>query len=140
MALFGQPKKAGGRRRDTPASRPHGRVIAQPVRMVSQVVQGDEPIGTSMMRTLFTASATNSPMANGNGGVTLNVGAGIVGRDARRTGPLQDWRQLHAPVANPSRSSLGIQAGPSSQPAFPSTGATALPSIMSALSGIQGGL
>lgn len=134
MNIFGQPRKAGKARRDTPSGAVRGRVIAPRVRGVQVVVNDAEPIGTAMMGSLFMASATQSPMANGNGGgVTQNIGAGTVGQFHGRTGPLQDWRYLHGPVNDPRRSSVGIQGGPSSQPAFPSTGATSAPSIMDQL-------
>ena len=137
MPMWGQPNKAGGGSRDTPAGPVRGRTIAQRVRLVSMPVRDAEPIGTALMASLAIASATGSPMSNGNGGgVTQSIGAGITGRDSRRTGALQDWRGLHRPVAVPRTSNLGAQGGPSSQPAYPSTGTTGGPSLSNALAGM----
>lgn len=139
MATNGQPGKAGKTRRDTPSTPPRGRVISQGVRLVAVPVRDAETIGTRLMRSLGLASFTNSPMANGNGGgVTHNTGAGIVGRDARRTGALQEWRSAGAPVARDKRRArVGIQAGPASMPAFPSTGVGQTYSLVNPLSGMD---
>lgn len=113
-----------------------GRLIRPSVAHVVVPVQAAEPIGTAMMASLGLASATGSPMSDGGARASFATGAGIVGRDARRTGALQDWRGLHGPVATPASSALGAQSGPSQQPAFPSTGTTAAPSIHNALAGM----
>lgn len=112
------------------------RTIRPRVRYESVPVQDAEPIGTAMMSSLAMSSNTRSPMSTGGAQASLNIGAGIVGRDARRTGALQDMRGLHRPVAMPATSALGAQSGPSQQPAFPSTGTTAPPSIYNALAGM----
>lgn len=123
--------------RDTPSGPARGRTIVQRVVQALVPVRDSEPIGTAMMASLAIAYDTRSPMANGNGGgVTQNIGAGITGRDARRTPPLQSWLALHAPVYRPIKASVGIQAGPSSQPAFPSTGSASPPGLYNALAGM----
>jgi hypothetical protein len=139
MATQGQPGKAGKSRRDTPSSTARGRVISQGVRLVAVPVRDAETIGTRLMRSLGISSFTNSPMANGNGGgVTHNTGAGIVGRDSRRTGALQEWRGAGAPVAHDRRRAVvGAQGGPSSMPAFPSTGSGQTYSLVNPLSGMD---
>lgn len=139
MATQGQPGKAGKSRRDTPAAPARGRVVAQRVRLVGIPVRDAEPFGVRLMRSLGIAYGTSSPMANGNGGeVTLNIGAGIVGRDARRTGALQEWRGAGAPVAKDKRRAVvGIQAGPASMPAFPSTGLGQTYSLVNPLTGMD---
>jgi hypothetical protein len=120
--------------RDPVTTPARGRVIRTPVTMATVPVHATERIGTAMMASLGIAINTRSPMSNGNGGVvSMNTGAGIVGRDARRTGALQDWRGLHAPVARPRSVKVGAQGGPGSQPAYPSTGTTGVPSIYSSL-------
>jgi hypothetical protein len=139
VADYGQPGKAGKSRRDTPSALPGGRVVAQGVRLVGVPVRDAEPFGTRLMRALGIAYLTSSPMDNGNGGgVTHNTGAGIVGRDARRTGALQDWRNAGAPVARDRRRAVvGIQGGPASMPAFPSTGNGQTYSLVNPLSGMD---
>lgn len=139
MATMGQPGKAGKTRRDTPTGPARGRVIAQALRLVGVPVRDSEPIGTALMRSLAVAYGTSSPMADGNhGGVTQNTGAGIVGRDARRTGALQEWRGAGAPVARDKRrAAVGIQAGPASMPAFPSTGVGQTFSLVNPLTGMD---
>jgi hypothetical protein len=139
VATQGQPGKAGKTRRDTPAAPARGRVVAQRVRLVQVPVRDAEPFGVRLMRSLGIAYGTSSPMDNGNGGgVTQNIGAGIVGRDARRTGALQEWRSAGAPVARDKhRAAVGIQAGPASMPAFPSTGMGSTYSLVNPLTGID---
>lgn len=135
MGIYGSLRHPA---RDTPSGPARGRTIAQRITQVLVPVQATEPVGTAMMASLAIAYDTRSPMANGNGGgVTQNIGAGITGRDARRTGALQSWLGLHAPVARPIKASVGIQAGPSSQPAFPSTGTTSPPGLYNALAGMS---
>jgi hypothetical protein len=136
---FGQPGKAGKARRNQPSDPVHGRTVAGRVRAVPVVVRDAEPFGTAMMASLGLAALTQSPMSNGNGGhVTQNIGSGIVGRDSRRTGALQEWRGAGAPVAaDKRRAALGAQGGPSSQPAFPSTGNTGAPSLINPLTGMD---
>lgn len=136
FAVYGNPNKAGKARRDTPAGPVRGRVIAQRVRAVVVPVRDSEPIGTALMASLGLSSHTMSPMSNNHGSVSQATGAGITGRDSRRTGPLQDWRAMHGPVARPSRRNVGAQAGPSSQPAYPSTGTSATPSLTNSLAGM----
>jgi hypothetical protein len=138
MANYGQPGKAKGRR-DTPSALPRGRVVSQGVRLVAVPVRDAEPFGVRLMRSLGIAYLTSSPMDNGNGGgVTLNTGAGIVGRDARRTGALQEWRTAGAPVARDKRrAKVGIRGGPASMPAFPSTGNAQTVSLVNPLTGMD---
>lgn len=121
------------RRRSCPDT---GRVIRPRTRYESVPIQSPEPIGTAMMASLGLAAYTQSPMADGGHQATYATGAGITGRDPRRTGPLQDWHGLAGPVSAPISSALGAQAGPSQQPAFPSTGSTAAPSIYTSLAGM----
>ena len=132
MAIFGQTNKVNGARRDTPSGKPRGRTIAQRVRAVMVPVRDAEPIGTAMMGSLAIASNTHSPMSNNNGQVSQNTGAGIVGRDARHTDALQGWQGAGA-RKNIVQATVGIQGGQSSQPAFPSTGTNAAPSIQNSL-------
>ena len=110
------------------------RTIRQPVSYVSVPVRGPERIGTAMMASLGLAAATGSPMADGGARASYATGAGITGRDARRTGALQVFRGL---AAAPGRSALGIQGGPSQQPAYPSTGSSAPPTIYHSLAGMD---
>lgn len=134
---FGQPGKAGKARRNAEGS-VRGRTIATGVRAVPAVVRDAEPIGTALMASLGLAYLTQSPMSRGGGHVSQATGAGITGREPDRTGALQEWRGAGAPVATDSRrSALGAQGGPSSQPAFPSTGSTAAPSLVNPLSGMD---
>jgi hypothetical protein len=139
VATYGQPGKAGKARRDTPSDNAGGQVVAQGVRLVSIPVRDAEPFGTRLMRSLGIMQGTSSPASDGNGGgVTLNVGAGIVGRDARRTGALQEWRSAGAPIAtDPRRAKVGIRGGPASMPAFPSTGNAQTYSLVNPLTGMD---
>lgn len=132
MRLFGAGRPAGG---DPTTSPRTGRTVPGRQLPVTVHVPLPERFGTAMMASLGLAQDTRSPMSDGNGGeVSMNIGAGVVGRDSRRTGPLQDWRGLHHPMARPRSVNVGIQAGPSSQPAFPSTGVTTTPTIYNSLS------
>jgi hypothetical protein len=133
-SAYGSPRHPA---RDTPSGAAGGRTIRQRVRETLVVVRDAEPVGTAMMASLGIASDTRSPMSNNNGGVSMNIGAGITGRDARRTGALQNWLGLHRPVNNPRTSNVNIQAGPSSQPAYPSTGSNAVPGLQSMLAGMS---
>ena len=127
MAIFGQVNKPGKARRDTPAMTPRGREIAQTRRAEIQVVHGPEPIGAGIAAAVFGSALPSSPMSRGRD-VSFATGAGITGRASGRTGALQNWRAIANPVANPTSRALGAQAGPSSQPAYPSTGSAATPS------------
>jgi hypothetical protein len=142
VATQGQPGKAGKSRRDSPAAPARGRVVATRVRTVGIPVRDAESFGTRMMRSLGIAYGTSSPMDRGSGpqggAVSLNIGAGIVGRDARRTGALQEWRGAGAPIAKDHRrAKVGIQGGPASMPAFPSTGMGRTYSLVNPLTGMD---
>ena len=130
----------GRRRVRQPVAAPvRGRTVGPRVTLATVPLQGAEPIGVALMQSLGIAYPTNSPMSRGGGGggqVTHATGAGIVGRDGRRTGALQDWRGLHGPVARPAKYVLNAQGGPSSQPAYPSTGSNTAPGIYNALAGM----
>ena len=135
MATYGETSKANGGRRDTPSGKARGRTISQRIRAVMVPVRDAEPIGTAMMSSLGISANTSSPMSRGSGKggqVTLSTGAGIVGRDARRTDALQGWQGAGAPH-NLLQGNQGIQGGPSSQPAYPSTGSDTAPSIQNSL-------
>jgi len=134
VAIYGQPNKAGKSRRDTPSDRPRGRTIAQRVGLVAIPVRDAEPIGTALMASLGIASATGSPMSSGSGFSSQATGAGITGRDARRTGALQTWQGAGAPVGRDGRRAvIGVQGGPGDAPAYPSTGNNVTPSISDSL-------
>lgn len=134
--VYGHPQQAGKARRDTPAGPVRGRVIAQRVRAVMVPVRDCEPIGTALMASLGLAHHTMSPMSSISGMSSHATGAGITGRDSRRTPPLQDWRAAHGPMANPRGRKTGAQAGPGDQPAYPSTGTSSAPSLTNSLAGM----
>lgn len=129
MAIFGQPNKAGKLRRDTLGEAPRGIEIAQTRRAEPQIVHGPEPVGARFAALLLGAVLPSSRASRGRD-VHHNTGAGIVGRNAHRTGPLQNWHALTHPVANPSVRALGAQSGPSSQPGLPGTGSAVRPSTI----------
>lgn len=140
MATYGQPNKAGKARRDTPSDKPRGRTIAQRIGLVSVPVRESEPIGTALMASLGIAYLTGSPMSDGGGcGFSAqNTGAGITGRDSRRTGALQTWQSAGAPVGRDGRrATIGVQGGPGDAAAYPSTGNNSTPSITNSL-GLMG--
>lgn len=122
MRWFGQPAKAGGARREQPGGLRRGRVIPGNSVIETIVTHSPDRISLAMMASLAIAQATSSPMSNGNGGgVTQNFGAGIVGRDGRRTGPLQNFNNVANPLAQPQSRKVGMQGGPGDQPGGPST-------------------
>lgn len=136
FATYGDPNQAGKARRDEPSGRARGRQIAQRVRLVTVPVRDTEPIGTALMSSLAIAHNPRSPMNMGSA-VSHATGAGITGRDPHRTPPLQNWLNLHGPVGKPNGVNVGMQGGPGAQPAFPSTGTTAAPSLTSTLAGMS---
>jgi len=140
MALMGHPGEAGKARRDTPSGPVRGRTIAQRIRAVAVPVRDAEPIGTALMASLGILYPTWSPGSSGGGPgggrVTQSTGAGIVGRDPRRTGALQDFHGAGA-RRNLLQGTVGIQGGPSSMPAYPSTGSNTAPSLQNSLAGMS---
>lgn len=137
MPWFGQPGKAGKARRNTPSDPPRGRTVAGRVRSVPVVVRDAEPLGTALMASLGLVHLTQSPASRGGGHAAGVTGTGA-NRDSRRTGPLQRWQGAGAPLASDRRrANVGAQGGPSSMPAFPSTGNTQVPSLINPLSGLE---
>ena len=127
MNIFGQVNKPGKARRDTPSDQPRGRELAQARQAQLHVQHGPEPVGAAFMQAVFNAVLPSSPMSRGRD-VHHNTGAGIVGRFAGRTGPVQNWKALAQPVATPRRRSLGAESGPSQQAGIPGTGSASQPS------------
>ena len=120
--------------RDPAVPPPTGPVIGgNGVPVTVTVFEGD-PIVGGWLRRLFVSATLVSPMASGrfrpgDKGARQN-------RDTRDIGPLQNLNG-GALIGRAMLSRLGAQGGPSSQPAFPSTGSTEAPSIRHALAGMD---
>lgn len=113
---WGQPGKAGGTREpeEAPAGRSQGstgnNALPGP-----NVVYGRQPIAVAQAQRLFMGTSLTSPMVAGRFRDQLG---GNGENDPRDFGSLQVFKGL---VGGPMHARLGAQAGPSSQPGFPST-------------------
>lgn len=70
------------------------------------------------------ATNTNSPMSAGIGLRAYGDSGYGVNRAAGDYGPRQAFTGIPSPIAYPGKYNVGMQAGPSDQPGYPSTGQT----------------
>jgi hypothetical protein len=122
--------------RDTPAPAPTGPVVGGNAHPTMVTLLGPDPIGAALPRRLFFMTSLVSPAASGRFRRGDKGSAESGNRWGYDIGPLQDFRGRGL-IGRGITSRLGAQAGPSSQPAYPSTGTTTAPSIRSALSGMD---
>lgn len=118
FARFGQPSKAGKERR--PEEVDPGR--AGPVTPDNaydgpRVVYGPNPVAAAQALRLFVATSLTSPAVAGR---FRSQEAGL-GENRATTTDLGSLQVLRGMYQGPQGVRLGAQAGPSSQPAFPST-------------------
>lgn len=115
---MGQVLKGGGTRRpeEVPAGRP-GPATGGNACPGPSVVYGPQPIPRRMAQQLFVATSLVSPMVRGRFR-SQDIGWQADGPDSTDLGQLQSLRGMYA---GPPGVRLGAQAGPSSQPGYPST-------------------
>ena len=118
FARFGQALKAGGERRpqEVDPGAP-GPTTPDNAYQGPRVVYGPNPIAAGMSQRLFTGTSLTSPMVAGRFR-SQQAGAGENRATTTDLGSLQVLRGMYQ---GPQHARLGAQAGPSSQPAFPST-------------------
>lgn len=116
--------------------RPAGHRITTTAVPTTIRLQTPDPLSVSLAGSMAIATNTRSPMAN-NGG---NFYSGDEGFGDRRFGgkliePMQTFGGNVQPITYPGAIRVGMQAGPSSAPAYPSTGADAQFSALAAMNG-----
>lgn len=67
---------------------------------------------------------TNSPASAGIGLRAYGLNGYGVNRFSGDAGPMQAFTGIPSPISRPGKYNVGMQAGPSDQPAYPSTGQT----------------
>lgn len=118
FSWFGQALKPGGARRPqevdpgAPGPTTGNNAYAGPA-----VVYGPNPIAASMSQKLFVATSLTSPMVRGR----FRTGQAGDGENRAQTTDLGSLQVLRGMYQGPQGVRLGAQAGPSQQPAFPST-------------------
>jgi hypothetical protein len=118
FARYGQVLKGGGERRPEEVDPGRaGPATADNAYAGPRVVYGPNPISAGQAQQLFMATSLTSPMVRGRFR-SQQAGAGENRATTTDLGSLQVLRGMYQ---GPQGVRLGAQAGPSSQPAFPST-------------------
>lgn len=117
--------QAGSARHPTIAPggpRPTGHRINHRSAVIPLVVALPDPLAVSLIGSLAMATKTHSPMAD-NGNMFRGDPGYAVNRFAGKLlNQVQSFGQVTRPITYPGSVRVGMQAGPSSAPAFPSTG------------------
>lgn len=124
-----------------PAVTPHGRTIPGNTRVAAVQYAVPDPLADQLANGMAISTNTVSPMALGAaaGEPSGSFFPGLDGFGVHRfagklLGALQTFGSPVQPIATPKSVRVGMQAGPSSSPAFPSTGADALFGSLAAMS------
>lgn len=118
FARFGQVLKAGGARRpqEVDPGAP-GPMTGDNAYDGPRVVYGPNPIAAGTAQKLFIATSLTSPMVRGR----FRTGQAGAGENRAQTTDLGSLQVLRGMYQGPQGVRLGAQAGPSQQPAYPST-------------------
>lgn len=118
--VFGQAGKGGGARRPQEVNPGRmGPVTPDNAYAGPRVVYGPQPIAVATAQRLFVGTSLTSPMVRGRFRPQL-PGKGQNMAETTDLGPLQSFRGA---FTGAQRARLNAQAGPSSQPGYPSTNA-----------------
>jgi len=134
VATYGKPGKAGKAVTDKSEPALTGRRIGGNAVPMQIIGLGPDPIGAAWIGRLFGMTSLVSPAASGR--FRPGDKGALQNRDTRDIGPLQDFRGK-AFIGRGVVERLGMQAGPSAQPAYPGTGGNAPPTIQNALAAMD---
>jgi hypothetical protein len=130
---------AGSARHPTIApggARPTGHAISTRAVPTVLMLQTPDPMSVQLAGSMAIATAPQSPMSSNGGNFYSGDEGYAVNRFAGKLiEPMQQFGGNIQPITYPGSVRVGMQAGPSSAPAFPSTGADAQFSALASMNG-----